>query len=207
MPADGAAARPEAPRQRLVDHDHRRRLRRIRIGQRAPRQQGNPHGAEVRGRDRPQKPDGTLLHARSGAPLNSEHANPLPKPVRGRSFIAPTARTPGSVAIRSDSCRKNAIRRSGAVFRPPPNGTRTVSTPDGRNPGSTLRSRMKLRISRPAPISTTTASATSVTTRVLRKRRPAASGSASAAPCAQGLAQAASRALHRRRQAEQNPGR
>ena len=55
-PADGAAARPEAPRQRLVDHDHRRRLRGIGIGQGAPRHQRNPHGAEVRGRDRTQKP-------------------------------------------------------------------------------------------------------------------------------------------------------
>ena len=69
-------------------------------------------------------------------------ANPVPdpKPVRGRALTAPTARTPGSVATRSDTCRKKAMRRSGAAFRPPPSGTRTVRRPAGLKPGSTLRS-------------------------------------------------------------------
>ena len=54
------------------------------------------------------------------------------------------------------------MRRSGAVLRPPPAARGRSARPTARKPGSTLRSRTKLRISRPAPISTTTASATSV---------------------------------------------
>ena len=53
------------------------------------------------------------------------------------------------------------MRRSGAVLRPPASGSRKVSTPAGWKPGFTARRRTKLRISRPAPISTTTASAIS----------------------------------------------
>ena len=63
----------------------------------------------------------------AGRPSTAK-SEPMPRPVSGRAFTAPTARTPGRVAMRSDICRKKAIRRSVAAFRPPASGTRTVST-------------------------------------------------------------------------------
>ncbi len=54
----------------------------------------------------------------------------------------------------------------------PASGTRRVRTPCGRKPGLTARSRRKLRTSKPALISTTTARATSAMTRAPRMTRP-----------------------------------
>ena len=194
MPANGAAARPEAPRQRLVDYNHSRRLLRIRIGRGASRQQGNPQRAEVRGRavtDR-KSPMGRCSTLWSSSTANCE-------PNKAGQGQIVYRLTPGDrAAWRSiRQLPKNAIRWPGAVLRPPPNGTRTVRTPDGRNPGS-IASRMNLNQQAGAD-QHHNASATSVTTRGIARGVPRVR-QCPAAPCASGTpAQAASPAPCRRR--------
>ena len=75
-PADGAACGPEAPRQRLVHHDHRRRIAscRHRPG-RALRADGIPMAREVRRRDRTRRaPVGAAPASGAGRPSTAKVA-------------------------------------------------------------------------------------------------------------------------------------
>ena len=96
-----------------------------------PASSGIPMALKYAGVTERRSASGTLRRAGSGASLHGESRARCRQPVSGRVFTAPTARTPGKAAMRSDTCRKKAIRRSAAAFRPPASGTRTVSTPAG----------------------------------------------------------------------------
>ena len=134
-----------------------------------PSSRGNPMARKYPGVTPRTRAMGLLAGA--GRPSMTKVAA-APKPPSGKVSTAATARTPGIAARRSSTCCRNAIRRSGLALRSPARGRRKVKRPDGRNPRSTLRKRAKLRISNVAPISTSTASATSPTTRKLRSSRP-----------------------------------
>ncbi len=80
--------------------------------------------------------------------------------------------TPGSSRMRADrASRRTSSSRAVADTVRQATETRAVSRPSARNPGSMFCSRTKLRISRPAPVSSTSDSATSATTSVASVRR------------------------------------
>ena len=107
---------------------------------------------------------------------------PQLSPASGREETAPTERTPGKVRTPARSSSKNAEARAveagenartsfSSTYLCAGSDTSAVSTPCGSNPGSTRSRRYMLFMSRPAPASRTTASATSATTSALVSRR------------------------------------
>jgi len=160
----------KTPRQRLVHHNHRRRLAGVRVREPAPRQQRNPmvrKYAEVTDRS---SPIGRCSGAGAGRPST---AKADPHPARQRQ--------PTHGAHRANSRQRRHPVRHLLEERDPPVRRRVPASrqrhpqgkqPEGRKPGSADRNLTKLRINSPAPISTTTASAISATTSALRTMRP-----------------------------------
>ena len=95
-------------------------------------------------------------------------------PSKGNRLAAPTTSTPGSCASRLVARSNQATQRARSASLGSPFGpgsdARSVSTCSARMPGSTARSLTKLRSMSPVPTSSTSDSATSATTSVLRSR-------------------------------------
>ena len=90
--AQRAATRPEAPRQRLIHHHHRRGLRRVRLGRAAARQQRNSHRLEISRRHRARERLRTLLRRGARTPLHHERR----PTAQARSAAAHSPRLPPS---------------------------------------------------------------------------------------------------------------
>ena len=114
---------------------------------------------------------GSLPGPGSGRPSMNTNAM-FSSPRNGRLETPPTAVTPGSARRRSNTASKNPVRRAALSYFDSGRSRSRASTPWGRNPGSTAVSRQKLRTSRPAPTTSSTARAVSATTSALRVRRP-----------------------------------
>ena len=89
-------------------------------------------------------------------------------PTSGAWLTALAASTPGSRRTASTASVKNAARRPGSAADEPCTDTDIVSTPRGSKPGSSADAAARLRSVSPAPISRTSASASSETTKTSR---------------------------------------
>ena len=117
------------------------------------------------------KPSDLCSTCGKGRP-STANVTPTPRPFSGSPLVRPAPRTPGRETRRSRSSLRKDWRNSRELFRPPTIVSRKVSRPPGWNPRLAERRLTKLRISSPEPISTSTASATSDTTRALRSSLP-----------------------------------
>ena len=93
-------------------------------------------------------------------------------PLSGSAEMPPAAVTPGSSARRGQSWRYDSRTAAPSACFGGVSVISIVRTPCGAKPGSTFCSRMKLRISNPAPTSTMTDSASSATTSSRRRFCP-----------------------------------
>jgi hypothetical protein len=94
------------------------------------------------------------------------------KPVGGSCETVAAAVTPGAAFVRRINSSKKAIIAGPLGYFCCGSVSRMVTTPSGSKPRSAPRMLMKLRISRPAPSSSTTESAISATMSALRIRAP-----------------------------------
>ena len=94
----------------------------------------------------------------------------LAPPKGGPVRVAPTASTPGRPLTAWSPFSTNCVVRSVVLRLLSVTGICIVRARRASNPGSTRRSSTKLRIRRAAPITSTTVSATSVTTRIVPER-------------------------------------
>ncbi len=119
--------------------------------------------------DTPRPSDVSLSQLRAVSSLYA-YGDSDPLPVSGSCDVNPTSVTPGSARSCSSIWRRNAARTSGLGYFVSGIARRNVSTPAGSNPGRTCWSAAKLRIIRPAPMSSTSASAISAIISTLRRR-------------------------------------
>ena len=168
----GSAIREPAAHRRLVDDRDARASAVSRSVNRRPRAGGRRRPGSSRAWRWPWRSPWLTFGGGGGAPSTAKPTM-APRPLSGSTLVAPTAVTPGKrPQARLESRRRDArslvVRR-----RPRPAATGETTAPvRRRNPGSTRVNWTKLRISSPAPISSTTASAISATTSAARMRWP-----------------------------------
>ena len=139
-----------------------------------PRSTRNPHRTQIASGDLPN------LHRhrdRAEAGIPRERASVRIRRMRGRSSIVPAASTPGSARMRCNAAPKNADRWAGVGYRVPTNVTSIVSTLFGSKPVSPCLRASRLWTITPAPISSTSDSATSHTISTRRVPTPIAPSS------------------------------
>ena len=115
--------------------------------------------------------EGCWAIGRGGRPFTAKEKLKR-KPPRGTPMMAPAVRTPGSAASLGMSRSWKAARAASSLYALSGRDRRKVRTFSLRNPGSTLRSWLKLRSSSPAPARSIMASAIWPMTRPLRIRCP-----------------------------------
>ena len=106
---------------------------------------------------------------RSSGAYGEVQQEPPPMPPMGGHITASADSTPGTRRILSSACEKKFTSYDGLTCGPDTVTSRARS-PRASKPESTPSVRTRLRNSRPAPITTTTAMATSATSRTGRSR-------------------------------------
>ena len=178
--ADRVLAGERLAREALVDDHGQRRAPPVPAVEQPAAHQLDPHGCEVARRHQPHHGVDRGADVERPALGNQPVAAPALQrrgrdqaaavtPGDGRDLLGRCARTPAPPA------RVIRIRPRGATP-----GRR--ARPRGSNPGSTPLSAIALRISSPAPVSSTSASAISATTSALRSRSRLPAGTRSARP-------------------------
>jgi hypothetical protein len=119
-----------------------------------------------------------LTSAGGGGAPSTAKSIMLPRPLSGSTVANATPVTPGTPRRRcsSSGARRRIAAPSG--YAGPCSDVRNVSSRSAWNPFGTRVIAAKLRMSRPAPISSITASAISATTRPERIAMPGAAGAA-----------------------------
>ena len=174
--AQRVLAREKAVGRGLIDQDHASGRRRIGVAEQAPANQGNTKRAKVARRDGSHREFRPVLRLGFAA----GHRERLR--VAGSSgwkAVRAADSTPGRPPTRwtSPSLKRLYATKCGPAagatgYLTGDSSNCAFSTPVTSKPGSVWLSFQKLRISRPAPVSSTTARATSATTSAERSRRP-----------------------------------
>src|SRR5258708_6983081 len=127
-----------------------------------------------------------------------------PSPLSGSESITPADSTPGKARVRCKTSWKKLTCPEGVVNLSPGSATCIVSTFAESKPGFTLRSSHNVRTISPAPISSTSERATSVTTSRLRVFPPAGTRPASPPPRFKSLFHIRAGEAQRRNQSRQH---